>query len=95
MAHLLDDERRGTAEDDVTHLPEILERHDLSLDPPAGDLAAFTARSERNVENRCLHHHVFDEHLVAGMLEWLGTPLVSIERVAPYHIFAVARKVTA
>jgi SAM-dependent methyltransferase len=95
MAHLLDDDRRGTAEDDLTHLPEILERHDLSLDPPAGDFASFKARSERNFENRCLHHHVFDERLVAQMLErleCLGTPLVAIERVAPYHIFAVARK---
>ena len=95
MAHLLDDERKATGEDDLTHLPEILQLHDLSLDPPAGDLAAFTARSQKNFENRCLHHHVFDEPLVAGMLEWLGTPLLSVERVPPYHIFAVARKMTA
>jgi SAM-dependent methyltransferase len=95
MTHLLDDERRGTTEDDLTHLPEILERHDLSLDPPAGDFASFKARSERNLENRCLHHHVFDERLVAQMLEWLGTPLLANERMAPYHIFAIARKAAA
>lgn len=95
MAHLLDDERKDTAEDDLTHLPEILRLHDLSRDPPAGGQPAFTARSGRNHENRCLHHHVFDEPLVARILEWVGTPLLSIERVPPYHIFAVARKVCA
>jgi SAM-dependent methyltransferase len=95
MAHLLDDERRGTKEDDLTHLPDILERHDLTLDPPAGDFASFKARSERNFENRCLHHHVFDERLVTQILEWLGTSIVAVERMAPYHIFAVARKAVA
>ncbi|MBI3491986.1 MAG: methyltransferase domain-containing protein [Acidobacteria bacterium] len=92
MAHLLDDERNGTTENDLTHLPEILELHDLSLDPPAGDFASFKARSERNAENRCLHHHVFDERRVVEMLEWLGTPVVAVERIEPYHIFSVARK---
>jgi SAM-dependent methyltransferase len=90
MAHLLDDFARQIGEDDLTHLPEILALHDLSRDPEAGDREAFKARSTRNVENRCLHHHVFDAALAGAMLEWLGMRAVAVERAAPYHIVAVA-----
>src|SRR5207302_6447701 len=86
LDHLKDDLASGRGEDDLASLPEILALHDLSMDPPAGDFAAFKARSERNVENRCLHHHVFDTHLVSEMLDWMGFRLVTIERARPYHI---------
>ena len=33
---MLDDFSHDTQEDDLTHLPEILQLHDLSMDPPAG-----------------------------------------------------------
>ena len=95
LQHLIDDEQRGTREDDLTHLDEILARHDLSRDPAAGDLSAFTARSMRNAENRCLHHHVFDTALVADMLGTAGLALEVIERLPPYHIVAVARPIAA
>jgi SAM-dependent methyltransferase len=91
LAHLIDDDRNGVGEDDLTHLPEILELHDLALDPPAGEAAAFRARSERNEENRCLHHHVFDEALVAALLETAGFQQVAVERQPPHHVIAVAR----
>ena len=92
FGHLIQDYERGTAEEDLTHLPEILECHDLAMDLPAGDFAAFRARSERNVENRCLHHHVFDPGLVRETIEWAGLELLAIELAAPHHIFALARK---
>jgi hypothetical protein len=34
-----------TPEDDFTHLEEILTLHDLALDPPPGNFAAFERRS--------------------------------------------------
>jgi SAM-dependent methyltransferase len=92
LEHLIEDEKRETKEDDLTHLDEILALHDLALDPGAGDARAFAARSARNAENRCLHHHVFDTTLVAEMLHLLGLQIDAIERVPPYHIVAVARK---
>ncbi len=93
LAHLIEDDTQGTSEDDLTHLDEILACHDLALDPAAGDAAAFAARSARNAENRCLHHHVFDTALVAEMLQAVGLEIAAIERVPPYHIIAVAQKV--
>lgn len=62
--HLLDDYNKETLEDDLTHLPEILEKHDLMLDPLAGTLEEFTKRSIDNYKNRCLHHHVYSNELL-------------------------------
>jgi len=58
--HLLKDYQNQTAEDDLTHLEEIITLHDLEMDKPAGTPEQFKNRSLKNYENRCLHHHVFD-----------------------------------
>lgn len=55
---------RNVGEDNLESLPEILRLHDLKLDPPAGTLEQFTRRSLDNLNNRCLHHHVFSLPLV-------------------------------
>jgi SAM-dependent methyltransferase len=94
LEHLVEDLERGTLEADLTHLPEILTLHDLSRDPEAGDFAAFKARSEQNYTNRCLHHHVFDSHAVVGLIDYLGLKLHAVEPVRPFHIFAVAEKLS-
>jgi len=93
LAHLLDDERVDTGEADLTHLPEILALHDLALDPPAGDLAAFTERSKLNLANRCLHHHVFDTRLAIEVVDAVGLQVVHAEAALAHHIFVVARKI--
>jgi SAM-dependent methyltransferase len=68
--HLLSDYLSGMGEDDLTHLDEILELHDLARDPPAGTLDEFRQRSLRNADNRALHHHVFDGALSLKMLSF-------------------------
>lgn len=70
--HIFSDFKKGVGEDDMTHLEEILQLHDLSLDPPAGTLEQFRARSLKNGENRTLHHHVFDLSVVDLMLKFTG-----------------------
>jgi SAM-dependent methyltransferase len=92
LAHLVEDASQGTTEHDLTHLPEILALHDLSLDPGAGGRAAFEARSALNHENRGLHHHVFDARLAAQMVDHAGFELLEVEYVAPMDIVVVARK---
>lgn len=61
---LLSQYEKNVGEDDLSTLPEILEKHDLSMDPPAGDLANFTQRSLDNFNNRCLHHYVYNDELL-------------------------------
>jgi hypothetical protein len=38
LAHLIADLNADMAEDDLTHLPEILALHDLERDPDAGNM---------------------------------------------------------
>jgi SAM-dependent methyltransferase len=61
---LLAQYEKDVGEDDLSTLPEILKNHDLAMDPPAGDLAAFTKRSLDNFNNRCLHHYVYNDELL-------------------------------
>jgi SAM-dependent methyltransferase len=76
--HLLDDFAHDVGEDDLTHLDEILALHDLSMDPPAGDLEHFRQRSLKNFENRTLHHHVFDVQLIEKMLDHVGFDILDL-----------------
>jgi SAM-dependent methyltransferase len=93
LAHLVEDFERQTSEADLTHLEEILRLHDLARDPGGGDFATFRARSERNLDNRCLHHHVFDTPLAVELVHYLGLEIQAVEPVHHYHIFIVAQKV--
>jgi hypothetical protein len=93
LAHLIADWESGTTDEDLTHLPEILALHDLGRDPAAGDHMSFAARSQRNAENRCLHHHVFDTNLVVELIAHIGLQIVAVEPLLPFHIILVARKV--
>lgn len=92
--HLIDDLDRSVGEDDLTHLPEILELHDLSLDPPAGDPEQFRQRSLRNIENRCLHHHTFNTELAARTVQHTGLRIIEARTGPPFWIAVLAKKTT-
>ena len=92
MQHLIADFDAGMAEDDLTHMPEILALHDLKRDPEAGNATAFKARSERNFENRCFHHHVFDTALAVRLIDHMGLQIRAVEAIEPMHILVVAQK---
>ncbi|MFC5284331.1 class I SAM-dependent methyltransferase [Pedobacter alpinus] len=70
FAHLMEDFKNNTTEDDLTHLDEILELHDLEMDKPAGNLEQFKKRSMSNFENRALHHHVFSINLLKEIFSY-------------------------
>jgi len=91
VQHMIEDYERGTDERDLTHLPEILELHDLSLDLAAGTNDNFKQRSLRNFENRCLHHHVFDERNSRELFEAIGLSIEVQELIKPHHIVLLGR----
>jgi len=74
--HLVEDYKINTGEDDLTHLNEILELHDLEMDKPAGTKDQFRERSLKNFENRTLHHHVFDLDLLKEIFQWFKIQVV-------------------
>jgi SAM-dependent methyltransferase len=92
LDHLKDDFNRGVDERDLTHLPEILELHDLSRDVHAGGFANFKARSLENFENRCLHHHTFTTVSAATLLNHVGVKIISVQAFGPHNIVIVAQK---
>jgi SAM-dependent methyltransferase len=61
---LLSQYEKNVGEDDLSTLPEILRKHDLTMDKPAGNLEKFTKRSLNNFHNRCLHHYVYNDELL-------------------------------
>lgn len=92
MGHLIEDFDRNLGEDDLTHLDEILKLHDLAMDAGAGDFNTFRERSLRNVENRGLHHHVFDTRLAVEVIHYMGLQIMAVEAFCPDNILLVGQK---
>ena len=93
LAHLIEDYRKNTDEHDSSHLPEILELHDLSMDPGAGTREEFVERSRRNYENRCLHHHVFTQESLVKAVSHVGFNVLMVTLHPPHHIVVICEKV--
>jgi SAM-dependent methyltransferase len=89
--HIFEDFERDTQEDDLTHLPEILEKHDLSMDPGGCTPEEFHRRSLDNFNNRCLHQHVFDPANSRELLIRCGMEVLVVDFAAPFHILLLAR----
>lgn len=90
--HLLDDFNSNVDENDLTHLEEILSLHDLKLDPPAGSFDQFKKRCLKNFENRCLHHHVFDDKLVKKICDYLNIKIIQKTLTKSDWIFLLSIK---
>lgn len=90
--HLCEDYDNNIREDDLSHLAEILELHDYSMDILCGGKAAFQKRAEKNIQNRCLHHHVFSEACLREMYEWLGLEVIDFWKVAENYIILGKKK---
>jgi hypothetical protein len=61
------------------------------MDTAAGTVDDLRRRSLRNLENRRLHHHVFDEHNSRELLTAVGMEVVAVEQALPFHIFLLAQ----
>lgn len=93
LEHLIQDFERGTGEDDLTHLPEILELHDVRLDFGIRSIEDLRARGTRNHENRALHHHVFDARSAVVLVNYAGFQIQAVELARPEHIAILATKI--
>lgn len=94
LSHMVEDFKNNLAEDDLTHLPEVLAFHDLDMEWSTMDAEALKERSLKNFENRCMHHHVFNTALVVDMIDMVGMQIISVEAVRPFHIIVLARKIS-
>ncbi|MEA4937871.1 MAG: methyltransferase domain-containing protein [Paludibacter sp.] len=86
FSHLLDDYENNTQEDDLTHLEEIVSLHDLEMDKQAGTLEQFKARSLKNIENRALHHHIFDLELLREIYDYFNLEVLRTDQKGQDYI---------
>jgi SAM-dependent methyltransferase len=89
LAHLVEDERRGTGEDDLTHLEETLALHDFSRD--VSDPATHAAWCRDNLAHRTMHHHTFTTPSLLALLDRAGLVLLAAEARWPHDIYVLAR----
>lgn len=92
LQHLLDDAANDVGEDDLTHLEEILRKHDLSSDPGAGGRFAFERRSRDNLKNRCLHHHIFTPQVLKDLFGRTGLEVLFSGSTRCDHIILGKKK---
>lgn len=95
MQHLVEDFEKQTPESDLTHLEEILQLHDWRKDLGGGGPEHFRARCLANVENRCMHHHVYSPELLGQCFQFCGLETVNLTVEYPYHIIGMAHKPSA
>jgi hypothetical protein len=76
---LLKQYENNVGEEDLSTLPEILINHDLSMDLQAGNFEQFTKRSLDNINNRCLHHYVYNPELLNEICNYLKCEFVYTE----------------
>lgn len=92
LVHIIEDYNNNTPETDLTHLEEILEKHNLKRDPEAGTYEQFKNRSLQNFENRSLHHHVFNTYTAVKLIDHVKMNILAVEACLPFHIIIAAQK---
>ena len=92
FAHLLSDYETAVDETDLTHLEEILSLHDIEKDAGVTDATYMRERSLKNYENRCLHHHVFDEALLRELFQFVGIAPLFTTIYKDFHTIILGQK---
>lgn len=95
LKHLAEDHERNSGEDDNTHLPEIMELHDLGRDYSNPTIEKLSKWMSNNTETRGAHHHVFNSLLAAQLVDCAGYEILDIEISLPSDIFLIVRNTVA
>lgn len=91
--HILDDYNNGIGENDTTHFEEILALHDASKHPEFVSTEVFEELLSKNMENRCAHHHVFNEEVVREILKFAGFKVIEQEIIHNFHLTTFAERI--
>jgi SAM-dependent methyltransferase len=92
LSHMVSDFENNTGEDDLTHLPEILAKHDLTREWDPYSKSEFHQRCLNNFSIRAMHHHVFETDNAVALIEKAGFTIISLDRIEPYHIVILAER---
>ena len=92
LAHLIEDYKNNIDESDTTHFEEVIALHDFNYDDFVQSNEELIQRTHLNIENRAVHHHVFNLALIKEMLIYCGFELVHQQTYPPFHLVSVAQK---
>lgn len=93
IEHLIDDLKKNTPESDETHFEEVLSLHDLSKDPGGLESKEFKERTYKNLDNRCLHHHVFDLELLGQIAEYSSIEIILLAKFSKMHLVLLGKNI--
>jgi len=91
LNHLIRDFQEEIQEDDLSHLEEIIELHDLSRDPSVTSYQNFVHRSRNNIKNRSLHHHTFITESVIKLFDYMDLEILYVNTYRPWHIILLGK----
>jgi len=92
LEHVINDYNNKMGEQDNTHFDEVINFHDISMDAGVNSKDELRERVYQNFENRCVHHHVFNDQFVKEILQEAGYEVLALD-LLQIHIFAVARNI--
>jgi ubiquinone/menaquinone biosynthesis C-methylase UbiE len=92
LSHLIDDFTNNITEEDSTHFEEVITLHDFKQDTFVQSKEDLIKRTNLNIENRAVHHHVFDLELVKELLIYCGFEMIHQQTYPPFHLVSVAQK---
>jgi ubiquinone/menaquinone biosynthesis C-methylase UbiE len=90
--HFLKDYKDNINEDDTTHIGEIINLHDQTMDNPDESRDEFIKRISNNKKNRSVHHHVFIPNNLHQLMLKAGLEEVYINNFLPFHIVGIYTK---
>lgn len=93
--HLLEDFNKDITENDTTHFEEIYQLHDLEMDTDVNTIEELKKRTEDNITNRCVHHHVYSLELLEKLLTYSNFKIIHQQKANPFHLVIIAEKIVA
>jgi predicted SAM-dependent methyltransferase len=90
--HIIEDHLNKTDEGDMTHLGEIIELHDLSMDPTVASFEDHEKRTLDNLNTRIAHHHTFDTSLLIRLVRYCKLNVTGYQSFKPFHLAVIAQK---
>jgi SAM-dependent methyltransferase len=92
IEHMRADFHAEVREDDPTHFQEFIEGVDLARCPGL-TREDLVRRTYDNINNRGVHHHVFDTASVIRLLSETGWAPLAVQARRPWDIFVLARRI--
>jgi ubiquinone/menaquinone biosynthesis C-methylase UbiE len=92
LSHLIEDYKNNTTEEDSTHFEEVIALHDFKHDTFVQSKEDLIKRTKLNIENRAVHHHVFNLDLVKELLVYCDFEMIHQQTYPPFHLVSVAQK---